>query len=55
MNDEATKVMIGFRAEPELRAMIEQAAASDRRSVSNFIRAVISEYFDAVNNRARAA
>jgi predicted transcriptional regulator len=51
-----SKGMIGVRVDDELRARIEEAAAVERRPVSNLIRNVLSEYLDAIASRdARAA
>lgn len=39
--------LVGFYASDELRALIEQAAAAEHRPVSNFVRSVMCEYFQA--------
>ena len=47
--------MLGVRVDEDLRARIEAAAERDRRPVSSWVKVVLLEYFQAVDDGRIAA
>ena len=48
-----TEKIIGFRVSEELKMRIEEQAKKEKRTVSNFIVKVVSDYLDQVEQEER--